>query len=712
MSYQEEINMNDELIVGFGIPDYKKITEEKISQQIPKLLIKLNNDLTKIEEDFNSLIEEQLELSWANVIEPIHRIEERLRWSWGVVSHLNAVCNTTKLREVYSKLQPDVIRFSNRLGQSEIIYKVINKLAEGCSNELNQTQKRILDNQLLLMKHRGIGLEQSIQQEFNSITERLADLSTSFSNNVLDATQKWSLLLTKKDEVEGLPKRVLQTLAQSAKEQSDLSTNGNSPTAEKGPWRLGLDMPSYIPFMTYAKNRSLRESLYKAHVKRASDGKQDNQPLIEEILILRKKQANLLGYKTWADLSLSSKMAKNIGSVERLLEELRKAALPTAKKELSDLKAFAKESLGTEHDDISPWDLSFLSEQLRQDKFDLNQEALRPWFPLPNVLEGLFNLCNRLFGISIVAVDEDIPKWHDDVRFFKVFNEVGDEIAAFYLDPYSRPSSKRGGAWMDECLIKSISPQGRQILPIAYLICNQTPPFGDEPSLMSFEEVQTLFHEFGHGLQHMLTTIDYPQAAGINNVEWDAVELPSQFMENWCLDEKTLLGLARHWKTNEPLPYEKFQKLRESRNFNSGLATLRQLHFAITDLRLHSDWEQSLGISPDELRREIASTTTVIPPIEEDRFLCAFGHIFSGGYSAGYYSYKWAEVLSADAFAAFEEIGLEKEELINQKGRVFRNTILGLGGSKDPEEIFQLFRGRSPTTNALIKHSGLKQANR
>ena len=469
-------------------------------------------------------------------------------------------------------------------------------------------------------------------------------------------------------------------------------------------------MPRYLPFLTHATNRQLRETIYKAHVSRASAGDLDNRGLIEEILTLRREQAVRLGYTHWADLSLASKMADDVPAVEALLEELRAAAYPAAQQELADLRACAQRHGAHEAGDLAPWDLPFWSEKLRKERFDLDQEALRPWFPLPQVLDGLFGLCQRLFKVDIRPADGEAPIWHEDVRFFRVYAASGEAIAAFYLDPFSRPATKRGGAWMDECLGRRRLSDGSLVLPVAYLICNQTPPVGDTPSLMSFEEVETLFHEFGHGLQHMLTTVDEPEAAGISNVEWDAVELPSQFMENWCLDHATLMGMARHWKTKEPLPEAEFKKLQTSRTFNAGLATLRQIHFALTDLRLHSVWSPELEITPNAMRRDIAVTTTVMPPIPEDEFLCAFGHIFSGGYSAGYYSYKWAEVLSADAFAAFEEVGLDKEEDIQATGARFRDTVLSLGGSQSPAAVFAAFRGRPASTEALIRHSGLKAA--
>ncbi|MCP9809302.1 M3 family metallopeptidase, partial [Cyanobium sp. HWJ4-Hawea] len=429
-------------------------------------------------------------------------------------------------------------------------------------------------------------------------------------------------------------------------------------------------------------------------------------------LELKRQQALILGFANWAQLSLVSKMADSVASVEKLLEELRAAAYPMAQAEIEELRACAGRHGAGEAKDFQPWDVSFWAEKVRQENFDLDSEALRPYFPLGQVLDGLFGLCQRLFAIRIVAAPgdapADAPTWHQDVRYFQVLDEQsGETIAAFYLDPFSRPGSKRGGAWMDECLGRSVNRQGQPVLPVAYLICNQSPPVGEVPSLMTFEEVETLFHEFGHGLQHMLTTVDRPQAAGINNVEWDAVELPSQFMENWCYERGTLMGMARHWQSGQPLPEADYQKLLAARTFMGGNATLRQVHFALTDLQLHGSWSPECGQTPEQMRRHLAKTTTVLPPIPEDAFLCSFSHIFAGGYAAGYYSYKWAEVLSSDAFSAFEEAGLGEEAEIVELGSRFRATVLAMGGSSSPAEIFEAFRGRPPSSAALIRHSGL-----
>ena len=481
------------------------------------------------------------------------------------------------------------------------------------------------------MQHRGVGLEGEDQADFNRTSERLAALSTSFSNHVLDATQQWNLVIHERDRLRGVPERALEILAGAAAEAGDTGADGSAPSAADGPWRLGLDMPRYLPVITHAQDRALRETLYKAHVSRASSGELDNAALIEEILQLRREQAVRLGYSNWAELSLASKMADDVQAVETLLEELRSSAMPVAQNELTELRACAANQGADAADDLAPWDVSHWAEQLRRERFDLDQEALRPWFPLPRVLDGLFGLCERLFGIRIEAADGEAPVWHEDVRFFRVSDRDHAPLAAFYLDPFSRPASKRGGAWMNECLSRSRDRNGDPVLPVAYLICNQTPPAGDTPSLMSFEEVETLFHEFGHGLQHMLTTVDHPQAAGINNVEWDAVELPSQFMENWCLDRSTLMGMARHWQTDEPLPEADYRKLCSSRTFMQGNGTLRQVHFALTDLRLHSQWTADLGLT---LMPSVVRSPTPQPcwlPLQRIIFSAPLGTSLPGG---------------------------------------------------------------------------------
>jgi len=699
-----------EILRGEGLPEFEAITPGAVSAHIPQLIQELESELTSLEDQLAGALEGGDSLSWSMVMDPLQRLGERLRWSWGVVSHLNGVCNSPELREAHADQQAAVVQFGNRAGQSKVIYGALEQLHQQ-SDQLDGTQRRILAAERRDMQLRGVGLSGSEQDAFNNASQELAELSTRFGNQVLDATNGWTLKLSEREQVDGLPSSLLDQLAQAARQAGE-----EEASAEAGPWLLGLDMPRYAPFLKYSLRRDLREQVYRAHVSRASGqtgSELNNWPLIERILILRGEQARRLGYANWAEVSLAAKMADSESTVEALLEELRAAAYPAAQQELEALAACARRHGAPEAGDLKPWDVSYWAEKLRQESFELDSEALRPYFPLPRVLEGLFALCSRLFGITIEAADGEAPVWHNDVRYFRILegeqagSDAGTPIAGFYLDPYSRPGSKRGGAWMDECLVRSRRADGTPVLPVAYLICNQSPPVGGTPSLMTFEEVETLFHEFGHGLQHMLTTVERAQAAGINGVEWDAVELPSQFMENWCYDRATLMGMARHWQSDEPLPQEEFRKLLAARTFMGGSATLRQVHFALVDLKLHSQWQPGSGQSPEELRRQIAATTTVLAPIDEDAFLCCFGHIFAGGYAAGYYSYKWAEVLSADAFSAFEEVGLENEEQIRETGRRFRDTVLSLGGSLDPKEVFEAFRGRQPSSDALIRHSGL-----
>ena len=686
----QHLSPTAELLRGEGLPNYAAINAEAVSTAIPELLSALERQLVAIEAD---LSQSSTGVSWEQLMLPLQRLGERLRWSWGVVGHLLAVCNTPELREAHSQQQSAVVRFTSRLGQSQPIYAALEQLAAASNSGLSTCQQRILRQELLGMQLRGVGLKGEQQQRFNQLSEELSALSTRYSNNVLDATAAWELLLSSPDEVAGCPTSLLELLADAARQNGHANA-----TATEGPWLLGLDYPRYGPFLRFADRRDLREQIYRAFISRAAS---DNEGLVSQILTLRQESAELLGYANWAEVSLASKMAPSVHAVEQLLEDLRAPAHGAARTELRELEHLAGSSL-------QPWDISYWAEKQRLQRFDLDSEALRPYFPLPQVLDGLFSLCQRLFGIKITSADGEAPLWHPDVRFFRVSDaKSGEPLAAFYLDSFSRPGSKRGGAWMDECLGRQRNSNGELVLPVAYLICNQTPPVGEAPSLMSFDEVETLFHEFGHGLQHMLTTVEQPEAAGINGVEWDAVELPSQFMENWCYDGPTLDAIARHWQSGEALPQSERDKLLQARTFMAGSATLRQVHLALTDLRLHAAWRADSGISPEQLRRQVAETTTLLPLLEADALLCSFGHIFAGGYSAGYYSYKWAEVLSADAFAAFEDAGLDNEAAVQDTGRRFRATVLSLGGSEAPAEVFERFRGRGPSADALLRHSGL-----
>jgi oligopeptidase A len=683
------------LLIGQGLPPFEKIKPDHVVPGITQLLSELEQQLTALETNLTP--------TWSGLVEPLTALGERLNWSWGIVGHLMSVKNSPELRTAYETMQPEVVKFYNKLYQSKAIYQAFKAIRDGEAwDQLESAQKRIVEATIKDAELSGVGLEGEEKEQFNTIQLELAELSTKFSNNVLDATKAFKLKLTTPEEIAGLPPSLLSLAAQTARSEGE----GNA-TPEAGPWVITLDYPSFIPFMKYSNNEELREKLYRAFVTKASSGDLDNNPLMERILELRQQEAKLLGFNTFAELSLDKKMASDVAAVEKLLEELRQVSYDAAKQDLEELKAFSG------NNNLKHWDLSYWSEKQREAKFAFNEEELRPYFPFPQVLEGLFSLSEKIFGVTIAASDGQAPIWHEDVRYFQIKDENGANIASFYLDPYSRPSEKRGGAWMNNCIDRSkMTLEGNFTtrLPVAYLVCNQTPPVDGKPSLMTFGEVETLFHEFGHGLHHMLTQVDYPGAAGINNVEWDAVELPSQFMENWCYHRSTLFGMAKHYQTGEPLPEEFYQKLLAARNYMSGSAMLRQVNLSWIDLELHHRYQPGGKETIKDVRERIGAKTTIMKPLPEDAFLCSFGHIFAGGYAAGYYSYKWAEVLSADAFAAFEEAGLEDETAIAKIGKRFRDTVLSLGGSLHPMEIFKAFRGREPKTEALLRHNGLLAA--
>ncbi|MBD2136285.1 M3 family metallopeptidase [Anabaena sp. FACHB-1237] len=686
------------LLQGYGLPPFMDIKPEQVESAFSLLLTELEKQLAGLENN--------IEPTWSGLVEPLEKLTEKLNWSWGILNHLMGVKNSPELRNAYEKVQPSVVQFMNNLGQSKPIYNAFKSIRKSDDwKNLELAQKRIIDAAIRDAELSGVGLDGEARERFNMIQMELAELATKYANHLLDATKAFTLVLKTKSEVDGLPSSLLSLAAQIARASGE-----EQATPENGPWHITLDFPSYFPFMQHSTRRDLREKLYKAYITRASSGELDNNPLIERILALRQELAHLLGFANFAELSLASKMAESVGAVEKLLEELRLASYDAAFKDLNKLTDFAKSQGAIEAENLQHWDVSFWAERQREAKFAFTAEELRPYFPLPQVLDGLFGLVKRLFGVTVTPADGQAPVWHEDVRYFQIADKHGAPIAYFYLDAYSRPAEKRGGAWMDVCINRRKSTENGVTtirLPVAYLICNQTPPVDGNPSLMTFDEVETLFHEFGHGLHHMMTKVDYMGAAGTNNVEWDAVELPSQFMENWCYDRPTLFGMAKHYQTGESLPEHYYQKLLAARNYMSGSAMLRQIHFSSVDMELHYRYQPGGKETAADVRDRIAKTTTVLPPLPEDAFLCAFGHIFEGGYAAGYYSYKWAEVLSADAFAAFEEAGLDNEAAIEEIGRRYRDTILALGGSQHPMEVFKTFRGREPSTKALLKHNGL-----
>ncbi|MEE8311524.1 MAG: M3 family metallopeptidase [Candidatus Binatia bacterium] len=681
-------------------PRFEEIEPAHVEPAVTSLLTDLSAALDTLEKSAS----QSPEPTWASLIEPIERISDRLERCWGVVGHLMGVKNGPELRAAQEAVQPEVVKFGTRLAQSRYLYDAITRLRDGEAwNTLDPTQHRIVEQLLLDARLSGVGLDGAERDRFNAIQLELAELSTRFSNNVLDATKAFALDLTLEDEVDGLPSSARALAAQAAREAGSASA-----TPEKGPWRITLDAPALGPFLEHARRRDLREKLYRAYLTRASEGETDNTGRIERILALKHEQAALLGFGSAAEASLATKMAPGVAAVEALLGELRTASYDAASRDLAELSAFAAGA--GEQAELLHWDISFWSERMREELYELSEEELRPYFPLPTVLDGLFALALRLFGVRIEAADGEVQVWHPDVRYFRVLDETGTPVAAFYLDPYSRPSEKRGGAWMDECVGRARTEDGEPRLPVAYVVCNQTAPVENRPALMTFSELRTIFHEFGHALQHMLTRVDHPLASGIRGVEWDAVELPSQFMENWCYHKDTLVGLSSHVDTGEPLPEALFDRITAARNFRSGTTMLRQIYFATLDMELHHRWRPDGGDDPFGVQRRIAETNAVMQPLPEDRFLCSFGHIFAGGYSAGYYSYKWAEVLSADAFAAFEEAGLDDPAALRETGRRFRDTVLALGGSRAPMEVFKTFRGREPSTEALLRHSGLATA--
>ncbi|KAJ3672313.1 hypothetical protein LUZ60_007034 [Juncus effusus] len=685
------------LLKDFDFPPFDSVEAKNVQPGIRDLIHTLEGDLTELERT--------VEPTWAKLVEPLERIEDRMSVVWLIISHLQSVKDTSELRSAVEEIQPEKVKFYLRLGQSKPIYKAFKTIRNSSTWEtLSEARKRIVEAKIKDAVLNGVGLEDEKREKFNEIEQELEKLSKKFSDNVLDATKAFEKLIIDKNEVGGLPATALGLAAQTAK-----SKGHENATPEDGPWIITLDAPSYMAVMQHAKNRSLREEIFRAYMSRASSGDLDNAGIIMQILKLRLEKAKLLGYNNYAEVSMASKMA-SVEKVEELLEKLRVASWDHHVKDIEDLKTFAKESGAPEANEITHWDVTFWSERLRETKYDINEEELRPYFALPKVMDGLFGLAKKLFDIIIEPADGLAPVWDGEVRFYCVKDSSDAPIAYFYFDPYSRPAEKRGGAWMNEVFSRSrlLAKNGKSIrLPVAHVICNQMPPVEDKPSLMTFREVETVFHEFGHALQHMLTKQDESLVAGIRGIEWDAVELPSQFMENWCYHRDTLLSLAKHYETGEPLPEEVYKKLLAAKTFRAGSLSLRQIRFASLDMELHTKFDPYGSLSIYDVDRRVAEKTNVLLHFPEDRFLCSFSHIFAGGYAAGYYSYKWAEVLSADAFSAFEDVGLEDEKAIKETGQRFRATILALGGGKPPLEVFIEFRGREPSPEPLLRHNGL-----
>jgi len=675
------------------LPSFDRITPDLAERTLPRILETAATQLARLEADATPC--------WEGCMEPLFTLMEPLDYAWGIVSHLHSVMNTPEWRRVHETLQPQIVAFSTRTGQSEPLYRAMRAIRDGESwDKLDEARQRLITSALFSARTSGVGLPAAARERMGTLHDQLAAASTTFSNHLLDATKAFALELNSADDIANLPVSLVAAAAATARRAGKTES-----TTENGPWHITLEAPLFMPFMQYSTRRDHRETLYRAFVTRAADGEFDNTALIDRILAGRREMAALLDAGSYANLILQSRMADDIAAVDRLTARLREAARPAAEREHAALADFAR--LHGQGEPLMPWDIAFWSEQMRKARFDFDDETLRPYLQFPRVLEALFELAYRLFGVSIQPADGQTPVWHPDVRFFEIRDADGSPRASFFLDPYSRPETKRGGAWMDAVRPRKRLADGSRINPAAYLVCNQSLPDGDRPALMTLNEVTTLFHEFGHALQHLLTTVDIPAASGIHNVEWDAVELASQFMENWCYHAPVLGRMSRHIETGAPLPDALIARIIEARTFRAGSTTLRQLLFGAVDMELHARYGDTDNRTPNAIKEALAPAYSVLPVLPVDRFLCGFAHIFAGGYAAGYYSYKWAEVLSADAFAAFEDAGLDNPGALEKVGRRFRDTVLADGGARHPMAVFRDFRGRNPDPEALLRQMRL-----
>ncbi|MCG7975343.1 MAG: oligopeptidase A, partial [Candidatus Thiodiazotropha taylori] len=622
--------MTNPLLDMTGLPPFSRIEPPMVEPAIDALL-QANR------QTMESLLNTVASPSWGNFVEPLEVVEDRLSRTWSPVSHMNSVVNHEELREVYNACLPKLSDYATEVGQNSKLCEAYKKVAEQA--DLDDAQKKMLENTLLEFRLSGVDLPEDKKQRFKEISQSLSKLTTKFEENLLDATNAWSKLISDPEQLAGLPESAMALAKQTAEQR------------EQQGWLLTLEFPSYFPVMTYADQRELRRELYEAYATRASDcgpdaGKWDNSEVMEQILALRHEQAQLLGYNNYAERSLARKMARTTEEVMSFLTDLAQRSKAQAERELAELTQFASENYGI--DQLEAWDIGYYSEKLRQHRHAISQEELKPYFPETRVIPGMFAVVERLYGIRIQSV-EGVDTWHPDVRFYEIRDKQNQLRGQFYLDLYARPK-KRGGAWMDECATRFFSDSVDQV-PVAYLTCNFSPPVADQPALFTHDEVETLFHEFGHGLHHMLTRIDYPAVAGINGVAWDAVELPSQFMENWCWEQQALELISGHVESGEPIPDELFQRLHGAKNFQSAMQMVRQLEFSIFDFRIHQEYDPDQGGRIYQILDQVREQVSVIKPPSWNRFPHGFSHIFAGGYAAGYYSYKWAEVLSADAFS-------------------------------------------------------------
>ncbi|MFN3769836.1 MAG: oligopeptidase A [Ectopseudomonas guguanensis] len=676
---------NNPLLQDFDLPPYSQIKPEHVEPAVDQILADSRAAIAKL------LEAQQANPSWDGLVLALDELGARLGRAWSPVSHLNSVCNSPELRAAYEACLPKLSEYWTEMGQNKPLFQAYEALAQSpAAADFDVAQKTILEHALRDFRLSGIDLPAEQQKRYGEIQMRLSELTSKFSNQLLDATQAWTKHIT--DEA------VLSGLTDSAKAQMKQAAEAKGLDG----WLITLEFPSYYAVMTYADDRALREEVYAAYCTRASDqgpnaGQNDNGPLMAEILDLRQELARLLGFANYSELSLASKMAESTDQVLSFLRDLAVRSKPFAEQDLAELKAFAAEQ-GL--NDLQSWDVGYYSEKLRQQRYSISQEEVRAWFPVDKVLSGLFAIVQKLYGIEIREL-KGFDTWHPDVRLFEI-TENGQHVGRFFFDLYAR-ANKRGGAWMDGARDKRRDAQGQLIAPVANLVCNFTPPVGGKPALLTHDEVTTLFHEFGHGLHHLLTRVEHAGASGINGVAWDAVELPSQFMENWCWEPEGLALISGHYETGEALPQAMLDKMLAAKNFQSGLMMVRQLEFSLFDFELHASHGD--GRSVLDVLEGVRNEVSVLRPPAYNRFANGFAHIFAGGYAAGYYSYKWAEVLSADAFSKFEEEGVFNADT----GRAFREAILARGGSQEPMVLFVDFRGREPSIDALLRHLGLSQ---
>lgn len=679
--------MTNPLLTSFTLPPFSAIQPEHV---VPAVTEVLNDCRAMVEK----VVAQGAPYTWDNLVQPLAESDDRLSRIFSPVSHLNSVKNSPELREAYEQTLPLLSEYSTWVGQHEGLYQAYRNLKEGDQYAaLDLAQKKAVDNALRDFELSGIGLAKDKQQRYGEIAARLSELGSAYSNNVLDATMGWSKLITDENDLAGMPESAMAA----ARAQAEAK-------GQEG-WLLTLDIPSYLPVMTYCDNAALREEMYRAYATRASDqgpnaGKWDNGPIMAEELALRHELAQLLGFDSYADKSLATKMAQSPSQVIDFLNDLAERARPQGEKELEQLRAFAQKEHGVT--ELNPWDLTYYGEKQKQHLYTISDEQLRPYFPESRAVAGLFEVVKRIYGIT-AKQRTDMEVYHPDVKFFDLFDETGELRGSFYLDLYAR-EHKRGGAWMDDCVGQMRKADGSLQKPVAYLTCNFNRPVQGKPALFTHDEVITLFHEFGHGLHHMLTRVEVPGVSGISGVPWDAVELPSQFMENWCWEPDALAFISGHYETGEPLPKELLDKMLAAKNYQAALFILRQLEFGLFDFRLHTEFDPTKGAQILETLREVKSRVAVVPGPEWGRFPHAFSHIFAGGYAAGYYSYLWADVLAADAYSRFEEEGIFNRET----GQSFLDNILTRGGSEEPMELFKRFRGREPQLDAMLEHYGIQ----